>query len=260
MVLVAGMELGYLDESQNEAFDYEYHSEVELTGKLAFIRDVFPNGPGRILDIGGGNGKFMDRLLAEFPDAEGYLIDISQNLLDKNQPNPKKHLIHGSFEDLPKLLPGKTFDLVTINWVLHHLIGPSYRRSVENVEQALAMTSGMLSPQGLILVAENEYQGLLESNVPSHVIYTITRIRNPAFVGLARRYFNTAGVGVCFQSKRGWFNIFKRTGLRVDYYLQNSRWKHGLKKRLMFLLLFLRVQRHGHFGLRPRTAKASEIQ
>jgi hypothetical protein len=245
------MQLGYLDESQNEAFDFEYHSEVELKGKLAFIREVFPNGPPRILDIGGGNGKFMDRLLAEFPQSEGYLIDISQNLLDKNQPNPKKHLIHGSFEDLPTLLPGKTFDLITINWVLHHLVGPSYRLSVENVRQALAMTSRMLSDKGVLLVAENEYQGLLESNVPSHVIYNITRIRNAAFVGLTRRYFNTAGVGVCFQSKRGWFNIFKRSGLRVDFYMQNSRWKHGLKKRLMFLFLFLRVQRHGHFGLRP---------
>lgn len=253
------MKLGYLDESQNEAFDFEYHSEVELQGKLAFIRDAFPNGPGRILDIGGGNGKFMDRLLAEFPESEGYLVDISQNLLDKNRPNPKKHLILGSFEDLPELLPEKSFDLVTINWVLHHLVGPSYRQSVENVEQALAMTSRILSPHGLLLVAENEYQGLLESNLPSHVIYSITKIRNPAVVGLTRRYFNTAGVGVCFQSKRAWFNIFKRSGLNVDFYLQNSRWKHGLKKRLLFLLLFLRMQRHGHFGLRLRTSKTSNI-
>jgi ubiquinone/menaquinone biosynthesis C-methylase UbiE len=245
------MQLGYLDESQNEAFDFEYHSEAELKAKLAFIREVFPNGPPQILDIGGGNGKFMDRVLAEFPESEGYLIDISQNLLDKNQPNAKKHLIHGSFEDLTKLLPGKTFDLITINWVLHHLVGPSYRLSVENVKQALAMTSKMLSANGILFVAENEYQGLLESNVPSHVIYTITKIRNPAFVALIRRYFNTAGVGVCFQSQRGWLNIFKRCGLSVDYYMQNSRWKHGVKKRLMFLLLFLRMQRHGHFGLRP---------
>lgn len=252
------MQLGYLDESQNEAFDFEYHSEVELKGKLAFIREVFPNGPRRILDIGGGNGKFMDQLLAEFPESEGYLIDISRNLLDKNRPNPKKHLIHGSFEDLPKLLPGRSFDLITINWVLHHLVGPSYRLSVQNIEQALAMTSGMLSPDGFLLVAENEYQGLLESNVPSHVIYTITRIRKPAVVGLTRRYFNTAGVGVCFQSRRGWIRIFERTGLKVDYYLQNSRWQHGLKKRLMFLLLFLRVQRHGHFGLRPQTRQMPE--
>jgi hypothetical protein len=84
------------------------------------------------------------------------------------------------------------------------------------------------------------------------VIYTITRIRNPAVVGLTRRYFNTAGVGVCFQSKRGWFNIFERCGLKVDYYKQHSLWRHGLKKHLLFLALFLRTQRHGHFALRPR--------
>ncbi|HEY2675412.1 MAG TPA: class I SAM-dependent methyltransferase [Steroidobacteraceae bacterium] len=247
------MKLAYLDESQNEAFDFEYHSEVELKAKVAFIRDTFPNGPRRILDIGGGNGKFLDGLLAEFPESEGYLVDISRNLLDKNRPNPKKHLIHGSFEDLPRLLPGTTFDLITINWVLHHLVGPSYILSVKNVEQALAMTSRMLGPRGLLFVAENEYQGLLETNVPSHVIYTITRIRNPAVVGLTRRYFNTAGVGVCFQSKRGWFKIFERCGLRVDYYKQHSPWRHGLKKHLLFLALFLRTQRHGHFALRPRT-------
>jgi ubiquinone/menaquinone biosynthesis C-methylase UbiE len=227
-----------------------------LKAKLAFIRQAFPNGPSRILDIGGGNGKFMDRLLSEFPQAHGYLVDISQNLLDKNRPDPRKHLIHGSFEDLPTLLPGTTFDLITINWVLHHLVGPNYRRCVQNVEQALVMTSRMLTSSGLLFVAENEYQGLFETNVPSHVIYTITKIRNPAFAGLARRYFNTAGVGVCFQSRRAWLTIFRRLGLKVDFYEQHSRWQHGLKKRLMFLLLFLRVQRHGHFGLRSTTVKA----
>lgn len=253
------MDIAYLDETQNQAFDYEYHSEEELNGKLAFIRVNFPNGLGEILDIGGGNGKFMDRMLDEFPEARGYLIDVSQNLLALNRPGPRKHLIHGSFEDLPQLVADKKFDLITINWVLHHLVGPGYRQSVDNIEQALKMASRLLSPSGFIFVAENEYQGLFETNLPSHVIYAITRIKNPVFVRLANRYFNTAGVGVCFQSKRSWFNIFRRSGLRIDYYRQYSRWTHGFKKRLMFLALFLRTQRHGHFALRPRTDTTAEV-
>ena len=253
------MYVARLDESQNEAFDYEYQSEVELLHKIAYLRQQFPEGVKHFLDLGGGNGKFMDRLLEEFPGSKGHIVDVSQHLLDLNAPNPNKTLINCAFEELDTLDLGFKFDVITINFVLHHLVGETYAESLRNVERALAIASRKLAPNGVIYVAENEYQGLLETNIPSHVIFFITKIQNPLFVKFARRYFNTAGVGVCFQSQKSWTKIFTAAKFRIDDYFMYSRWKHGLKKHIMFLALFLRTQRHGHFALRHAGQASTKV-
>jgi ubiquinone/menaquinone biosynthesis C-methylase UbiE len=245
------MDLSFLDERQNEAFDQEYHSETELAHKLTLIRRNFPDGPKTILDIGGGNGKFMDSMLNGLPEAEGYVVDVSRSLLAKNCPHPRKHLIQGSLEHLPELVSGRSFDVITINWVLHHLVGPDYRQSIRNTEQALVLATRVLSRSGLILVAENQFDGFGGINAPSHIIYAITHVANRPFVHLARRYFNTAGVGVCFQSKRGWLNLFERCGLRVEHHYEREPWRFSLSKQLLLNCLLLKEWRHGHFALRP---------
>lgn len=246
------MELAYLSEEQNLSFDYQYHGEEELAAKIGYLRSRFPDGPRRVLDIGGGNGKFMDRLLAEFPAAQGVVLDISQQLLALNAPNSRKTLVHGSITDLQSHVGDGNFDVITINWVLHHLVGPSYQRSLDNIREALDAAAALLSSRGIIYVAENEIEGFFETNIPSRLIYGITRIRSPGFVRLARPFFNTAGVGVCFQSKRGWFEVFARSRLAVAKYIQHDRWDRGPLRRLMFAALFLKHQKHGHFALERR--------
>ncbi len=67
------MELKYLVEEQNAAFDEEYHSAAELRSKVELLRKQFGNdGPRSIPDLGGGNGIFLDALLAEFPKARNH--------------------------------------------------------------------------------------------------------------------------------------------------------------------------------------------
>lgn len=244
------MSLLYLDESQNQAFDYEYHSEDELTDKLAFLQRTFPKGPRSILDIGGGNGHFLDRLLSEFPEAEGWIVDISPQLLALNETNPRKHILQGSVERLAQILGGQKFDVISLNWLLHHLVDITYDRSVRNIEKAVELAATFLTERGILMIAENEYQGFFETNVPSHVIYAVTRVQNPVFVKLAGKFFNTAGVGVCFQSKAAWWKLFRRLGFHVEHYHNYPRWDFPLIKRLAFVGLFLRAQDHGHFALR----------
>ena len=120
------MELVTLSEAQNAAFDSEYHSVIEIKTKVAVLRDLLPGGPRSLLDLGGGNGAFLDEMLTAFPAARGTNLDISEHLLGKNKPHPRKRLVHGSIGDLTALFPREKFDVMTINWVLHHLVGPTY--------------------------------------------------------------------------------------------------------------------------------------
>jgi ubiquinone/menaquinone biosynthesis C-methylase UbiE len=243
------MELKYLKEEQNVQFDQEYHSPGELKSKIAAIKEAIPNGPRSILDLGGGNGKFLDALLNEFESASGYLIDISEHLLAVNKIYPRKRLIRCSISDLEERLQGLKFDVITINWVLHHLVGPSYETSVANVQSALKACANLLTSQGVIVVAENMFDGLPIDDAPSRIVYAITSVKTPWFVKRIRYYFNTAGVGVCFHSQRAWERLFHRAGLRTKARFFGEFWGCDLKRRLLFAPLMLKSQRHGHYLL-----------
>jgi hypothetical protein len=166
----------------------------------------------------------------------------------------RKELIHNSIECMSDILAGRTFDYITVNWVFHHLVGNSYRTCRNNCLDVLIQCKKLLKPNGKLIVAENMFTGYLRSNLPSHIIYAITSARWPWFVRVAKRFFNTAGVGVCFQSQRAWQHIFVQAGFDVVAFQQGSVWwwvgrsVHGMA----YHLLLVKSVSHGHFFLRSR--------
>src|SRR5215469_2725847 len=119
---MTSLNLVLLDETQNQAFDTEYHSRKEMEDKIAHIASHFDNRAFSILDLGGGNGRFLDELLECFPGANGVLLDVSESLLSQNKAHSRKQLLKASVDQIPSLLQEK-FDVITINWLLHHLVG-----------------------------------------------------------------------------------------------------------------------------------------
>ena len=251
------MELKYLSEEQNAQFDREYHSAEEIEAKLELLRRHFPGGPRSILDVGGGNGRFLDGLLDAFPQADGVLLDISQHLLDANTPNPRKTLINASVNDADRIFAGRKFDLITINWLLHHLVGPTYQACADNCVATLRICQKHLAPNGVIFIAENMFEGFLGLNMPSHVIYSITRVKFPPFVRQARRFFNTAGVGVCFRNERNWGEILARAGLKPSQVLHKAWPDETGYRRVLRTFLGYSHGGHAHFFC-PAPAKAAE--
>jgi ubiquinone/menaquinone biosynthesis C-methylase UbiE len=241
-----------LSEEQNAAFDREFHSRQELECKFSLLgRDT---GAFKVLDLGGGNGLFADQVLARFPKSSVTVLDISSLLLAKNKSSHRKELIHGSIECMANILVERRFDYITMNWVLHHLVGNSYSACRENCLETLERCKGLLEPNGVLVIAENMFDGYLGSNLPSHLIYALTVIRWPWFVRLAKRFFNTAGVGVCFQSRWAWHKIFAEAGYDLIVFQEGLFWwwlAHSLRG-LMFHFLFIKSVSHGHFFLKPK--------
>lgn len=249
------MQLVLLSEHQNAQFDEEYHSPEELKSKFDTIEKLLSGDVRKILDVGGGNGKFLDGLLTRFPSAEGTLLDISKDLLARNIPHDRKTLTNGSISDVGVLFKGQKFDVITINWVLHHLVGRTYSACLENMQECLREISKLLAPGGVVVIAENMFDGFAQSNVPSHVIFGITTIRWKPFVRQARRYFNTAGVGVCFQSGPAWRSILNRAGLEVRCMSFGRVWQLTVKRKILFPFLFISGVSHGHFFAVPLGAQ-----
>jgi ubiquinone/menaquinone biosynthesis C-methylase UbiE len=241
-----------LSEKQSVAFDTEFHSQEELDNKFLLLKDFSKDRHFNVLDLGGGNGFFADRLLERFPKSAITILDTSSELLAKNQPSIRKELIHGSIEYMTDILTGRTFDCITVNWVFHHLVGNSYLTCRKNCLDTLMKCKELLKPNGLVIVAENMFDGYLGANLPSHLIYAITSTAWPWFVRLASRFFNTAGVGVCFQSQRAWRHMFAEAEFDVIAFQRGLVWWWlGRSFRgILIHMLFVKSVSHGHFFLK----------
>jgi SAM-dependent methyltransferase len=244
-----------LSESQNATFDTDYHTPKEFAAKLVVLRQHFGTRPVRLLDAGGGNGVFTDAVLAAMPGWSSTIVDISDHLLAQNAVSPAKRLVGGSIFDLETLLPGERFDMISVNWMLHHLIAGNYRASLDNIVAALRTCAAMLAPDGLLCVGENRYQGLGDSNVPARLIYALTAIEQPQIARLVARHANTAGVGVCFQSEQAWVKLFAGAGLTERYprFHNHPFVITGLKK----WGLLLKTAGKVHFYLTPGSTGSS---
>lgn len=236
-----------LSDSQLASFDTEYVDADRWQMVKRNIDRDFPDGKFRFLDLGGGTGRFADLLLANYPLAEGCVFDNSELLLAKNNPDPRKQLICDSAEHLGKI-DGR-FDLVSVHWLLHHLVGDSYAQTTINQRAVLGGLAGLLASRGRISVFENNYQGLLLDALPGWLIYEATSMRSLA--ALTRRLgANTAGVGVCFRSEQQWRAMIAATGYKIVDYDEPDQWIWPLRW-YWRVFLFLRRVRVGHYWLSP---------
>ena len=242
-----------LSDEQLATFDTEYVNEARWTIVNTMIQQSFPSGEFTFLDVGGGNGRFTDRILNAYPNAEGSVLDNSALLLERNRSHSRKTLIHASVEDLAN--HSQHYDIVFINWVLHHLVSQSYAQSRSNIVSTLNIVASLLSERGKISIFENMYDGLIIDSLPSYLIFHLTNSK--AIAPLIRKLgANTAGIGVCFLPQKQWTSVFRQSCLHLLNYTDDpSDWHVPLQHRLFLHLGYIRV---GHFWLAPETISRIE--
>lgn len=235
-----------LADDQLESFDTEYVSDDLWKPIRRCIDRDFPDGRFTFLDAGGGVGVFADRVLANYPDATGVVLDNSQMLLDRNVPDPRKTVMMESVENIATAVDQR-YDIVFANWVLHHLVSPSYRQTQQNIDAALRSMSGLLTDRGRLSVYENLYDGMGIDAAPSRIIHALTCTKSLA--RLLRRFgANTAGVGVCFLSSNRWLTVFARGGFTVVDRWLGPPWGVSRTRRAALLIKDVRC---GHYWLTP---------
>jgi len=235
-----------LPAKQTAAFDTEYVDEAKWRMVTSCIEESFSSLSFNFLDVGGGNGRFCDRVLEAYPRSTAVLLDNSQHLLSRNTPHPRKAIAPHSVERIDSLFSEK-FDLIFFNWVLHHIVADSYTTSRRAISRTLERCAKHLRHGGRISILENLYDGLLVDSLPSKLIYFLTssRMLQPL---TARFGANTAGVGVCFLSRIMWQKTIEGAGLKIARFSEDVRWSFPFYKRALLHLGQIRV---GHFWCRP---------
>ena len=204
----------------------------------------------RILDVGGGNGKFVDALAQRLDASAAVNVDVSSELLARNVPMAGKRLVNASVFDLDQVFPAhEKFDFISLNWILHHLVSLTETETKALQTMALETCGRLLSNAGCILVSENDYRSWFGGGFSARLIYWITRSK--LLQPLTRRHANTAGVGVRFRPATQWRKLALSLGYEVENEFYGANWRVGLSKRLV---LGMRAPRHVHFLLRRKIA------
>jgi ubiquinone/menaquinone biosynthesis C-methylase UbiE len=92
-----------LDDQAIQQFDQEYVDDFRWQIIQSLIDKTFTKQNFSFLDIGGGNGRFTDRILQAYPQSTGTLLDNSESILALNKIDRRKRLILGSVEDLTNI-------------------------------------------------------------------------------------------------------------------------------------------------------------
>ena len=203
-----------LDDVQLAAFNREYVNDRRWSFFQAAVEAQFQDARGlRFLDVGGGAGDFAVRVRTAYPQWNVHVLDISDILLSHAKSNGLTVIKSSILDNIPERWV-EAFDVVSINYVLHHLVGSSHVQTTANVTRALSNLRRLVAPAGMVSVFENNYVGRLFHDSCGWLIYELTSSR--VIAQLAHRLgANSAGVGVRFRSAMAWQQIFQSAGFMV---------------------------------------------
>ena len=138
--------------SAEHALDYLQRADriPHRTEGEAVLLDFLPARPGRVLDLGSGDGRLLGLVKLARPDVTAVALDFSETMLDKLRArfaddSRVKVLAHDLNNPLPDL---GLFDAVVSSFAIHHVPHERKRALYAEVYRALA-------PGGIFLNLEH---------------------------------------------------------------------------------------------------------
>lgn len=246
-------EIVRLSEDRIESLDHDATAAHAVVPVVDAIRRLVPaRKKPRLLDVGGGNGAFLDSMIRAMPEASGTLVEMSPTMVPKKVASNRKAVVCANFLDWVKeAYQGRErYDVVFFNFVLHHFVGQRRRDSILLQRQAIEAAKAILAEGGLVVVYEIHYNGLFQDELPSKLIHALSESK--VLAPLTKQMgANTAGYGVCFHSEKFWRSLFGQSGLRVAHehtIVQGSF--AGLKPRIQQVLLTIATMDYRIHSLR----------
>jgi SAM-dependent methyltransferase len=234
-------ELIKLADDRVERFDHGTTAIHAVDPVVDAVRSYIPARSNlALLDVGGGNGTFLDAMLMAMPgDSFGTVVEMSKAMVEKNITSSRKFVVRANFLDwvVASGQAEKRFDVIFFNFVLHHFVGRQRNESIKLQTRALGAAKSILADGGLIVVYEIHYNGWFDGELPSKLIHALTSSTTlePVVKQLGA---NTAGYGVCFHSENYWRSLFSENGLKVvhDHLIVHGSFA-GLSPRIKQFLL-----------------------
>ncbi|MDR1460781.1 MAG: class I SAM-dependent methyltransferase [Campylobacteraceae bacterium] len=229
-------EIKVINKHQKDLFEeFEKASVVSFFNMFSDILQKYKNDKRlKIIDIGGGSSYFAIALSDYFADlkCEVVVLDTTEYDTWANY-SGKVTFIKGSADDLDKLFEKNSFDLVFANRVFHHFVRDSWRSTVDGMYDIMKQIVALLKDDGRLCMVELFYNGIIFDSASSKLIYAFTSIKLPFIATFFKKLkAKSAGVGVCFLSKKMWLHMFFQSGLAVESFEEDKILKLPWYKRI----------------------------
>ena len=125
----------------------------------------------KICEFGGGAGQLLNKIGEYYPNARftnAEMVDgYKQYLVSKKIKFVKSSILNSGF-------PDKSFDVLIIRDILHHLVGRSYKETHNNQRRALQELKRLIRPQGAIFIEEITNN----SEIATQIIYFFSKLNS----------------------------------------------------------------------------------
>jgi ubiquinone/menaquinone biosynthesis C-methylase UbiE len=197
----------------------------------------------KILDIGGASGYFSFALCNYFAEIECEIIVLDNTRYSTwSEFGDKLKFVENTASNLRKIFSENTFDLIFANRVFHHFVKDSWNNTITGIEDIMDQISAILKTDGYFCITDYFYDGMLFDTSASKIIYSLTSCKMPLLVRIFRKIeAKSAGVGVCFLSKKMWVNSLNKNGFLIDRIYEGHKLKRGLFREIIYkFILFIK--------------------
>jgi len=192
----------------------------------------------KILDIGGSRGYFALNVKEYFCNTDCDVTVVDNTRFDTWTDFSKRiTFIEASVDDINKIFPEDTVDIVFANRVFHHFVRDDWRKTLEGIDQIIKKIYKIIRGNGILCITEHFFNGLLIDSFSGRLVYEISSSRRRTIIAQCKKIrVESAGVGVCFLSKKIWIKKLTDNKFKIEKIdeSKNERVKEWYKK-LMFL-------------------------
>ena len=174
--------------------------------KLGMLKELAKEGDS-LLDVGCGNGYFIDRALAETNMNQVYGLDISKAMLKLNNEVPNKYLCQASALQLP--FQPHSFTFTHFDAMLHHVVGARRKSSVEQAYKVIQNSVSVTKTNGFLVLTERCIDTRISSNLIFYALKFLSKTPLAKLTGVAK------GLIVSFLTPDEFFSGIRATGASI---------------------------------------------
>jgi ubiquinone/menaquinone biosynthesis C-methylase UbiE len=180
----------------------------------------------KILDIGGASGHFAVGLYDYFKNNNCKIIVLDTAKYNTwGKFSDKVEFIEASADNIDTLYHKNEFDLIFANRVFHHFVRHNWKETVNGITEIAGKIYKILKPEGYFCIVDHFYNGFLYDEITSKIIYTLTICKILSIVKLCKKLgAESAGVGVCFLSKKMWINLLLKNNFKIHKLVENKKY------------------------------------
>lgn len=209
----------------------EYEEQLSRSWMIDRIVERIDQPGLRVCDVGGARGRFLAALAARSPHPiEGTILEVDERHRE-HAATTGFEFVHGSVVDND--IPDGSFDFVTFQHVLHHMVSDSQAHTRALQEQSLAAMLRITRPGGYLVFEEQ-----VNRVAPfARLVYWMSRTANRS--RLRWRYFDVGGVVVSYLTPGelgGWVERAQERGELAVEAEEFTPWEMPWRWRLTLLM------------------------